>query len=543
MPGESPGVLCRILGGRWADHLATVGPATHPGPSPCESAVAQADRSWRFRRSETLRYRRGVRSRLAITATVAALVAVLLAPTSAVGQTPGGPPPTPEPPTTRVVGGDPVAPGQFPWLAALHIGSTFECGATVVAPTWVLTAAHCVVNSSGQLIAPSSAQIRLNSVLRNSGGEVRRVASIHRHPGHPGAGRENDVALLRLTSPTTAPAVEVASPGMTALDAPDTPATTIGWGSTTEGGSQPTHARFASIQVLADDLCTAAYPEGSSLLFRTASQICAGHPLGGRDACQGDSGGPLVVHHEGRWVQTGVVSWGRGCARATDPGVYHQLTSSSDWISRTRRFGPFDPDGRSFITRQYLDFQGRNPSTADRTRWTSILTSERPAHMVATHALSNTWTTRTATVARVYKTALDRYPTTHEFSAWHDARANGTPLVHVAAFPANHLSHLSDLEFVRTLYRNALGGSNGNDALWVSRLRNRSYTRAEMIAHFAQTTTARARMSPDVRVNIIWFGALRRAPTAANVAQHRNRPLDEVAHHLIHTQSYGNRFR
>lgn len=484
-----------------------------------------------------------MRTLVARTAT-SALAVVLIASAAAAGQEYEGEPSRgPEPPELRVVGGQPAGPGQFPWLAALHVGSSFECGATVVAPNWVMTAAHCVTDGSGGVTSPGSLRIRLNSLRRDTGGELRQVRSIHRHPHHPGADRENDVALLRLAAPTTAPAVQVATPTQTALDAPGTPATTIGWGSTIEGGQPPTNARFVGISILHDEVCSAAYPAGSQLVFRTASQLCAGHPAGGRDACQGDSGGPLVVNHEGRWVQTGVVSWGRGCARRTDPGVYHQITGSSDWIARTQRFGPFAPDGQSFITRQYLDFQGRHPSAADRSRWSTILQNERPAHMVATHTLSHTWTTRTATVARVYKTALNRYPTTHEFEGWYQARAQGTPLAHVAAFPANELRHLSDLQFVRTLYRNALGGSNGNDSLWVNRLRNGSFTRAEAIAHFAQNATARSRMSPDVRINILWFGTLRRAPTATNVAQHRNRPLADVAEYLIHTQSYGNRFR
>jgi secreted trypsin-like serine protease len=57
--------------------------------------------------------------------------------------------------------------------------------------------------------------------------------------------------------------------------------------------------------------------------------ICAGNLAhGGVDACQGDSGGPLVRRDgNGQYVEVGIVSWGVGCARKGDPGVYAQVST------------------------------------------------------------------------------------------------------------------------------------------------------------------------------------------------------------------------
>ena len=46
----------------------------------------------------------------------------------------------------RVVGGSEVKPGTWPWMVSLHGGSDqkFFCGGTVINPSWVLTAGHCV---------------------------------------------------------------------------------------------------------------------------------------------------------------------------------------------------------------------------------------------------------------------------------------------------------------------------------------------------------------------------------------------------------------
>jgi hypothetical protein len=65
----------------------------------------------------------------------------------------------------------------------------------------------------------------------------------------------------------------------------------MGWGATSEGGSQA--ASLMTVDVTTTDLatCNAAY----SNKINGATQLCAGVAEGGKDACQGDSGGPLVI--------------------------------------------------------------------------------------------------------------------------------------------------------------------------------------------------------------------------------------------------------
>lgn len=60
--------------------------------------------------------------------------------------------------------------------------------------------------------------------------------------------------------------------------------------------------------------------------------FCAGYEDGLKDSCIGDSGGPLVVHMDNRWTLAGIISAGYGCAQSHQPGIYHRLTSTVDWI-------------------------------------------------------------------------------------------------------------------------------------------------------------------------------------------------------------------
>jgi len=178
----------------------------------------------------------------------------------------------------------------------------------------VLGAAHCG-GAVGQF------------VTIGGGTTVAEVVSQRIHPNWNSANWKNDFYLYRLRSPVTTSGARVVVNTNGASPSDGQSLTTMGFGTTSEGGPVPSILRDVVLPKSTDTACRSAY--GST--FDSTLMFCAGEA--GKDSCQGDSGGPIVIRNGDIHTITGVVSFGIGCARPGIPGVYARVSAVTSWIS------------------------------------------------------------------------------------------------------------------------------------------------------------------------------------------------------------------
>jgi secreted trypsin-like serine protease len=233
-----------------------------------------------------------------------------------------------------VIGGQQAAVGAWPFAAALIDASVSDtlagqtCGAVVVSPREVVTAAHCVA-MDGSVRPRRRALDVVAGKLRLRGASSARVhvVSVRIHPGFNADTLANDLALLELARPVA---------GVAQLDDGSDEiaggiATALGWGSTTAtaAGDFPDALRQTVIDVEPDSACAQVYGDG----YDASTMLCAGMPQGGRDTCQGDSGGALVSGAPGSTVVIGFTSFGGACGQAGAPGAYVRASVAAGWLA------------------------------------------------------------------------------------------------------------------------------------------------------------------------------------------------------------------
>uniref|UniRef100_A0A3B3HP20 Peptidase S1 domain-containing protein n=1 Tax=Oryzias latipes TaxID=8090 RepID=A0A3B3HP20_ORYLA len=220
----------------------------------------------------------------------------------------------------RIVGGQDAPAGFWPWQVSLQ-GSRHFCGGSLINNQWVLTAAHCF--PSGPTV--QMLVLGLQSLQGSNPNRVSRtITTLIVHPNFNSATQNNDIALLQLSSPVTftnyITPVCLPSTGSTFYSGVNTWVT--GWGTIRISLPAPQTLQEVQIPIVGNRRCKCSY--GASLI--TDNMMCAGLLAGGKDSCQGDSGGPLVIKQNIRWIQAGIVSFGKGCALPNFPGIYTRVT-------------------------------------------------------------------------------------------------------------------------------------------------------------------------------------------------------------------------
>ena len=339
--------------------------------------------------------------------------------------------------TPRIVGGTEATPNEFPFTAYLYWSSgitSHRCGGTLLSPTWVLTAAHCVSGygaSDFRVAMGMHSRVMNTGVGVNSNAQTSAIKRIINHPDYDASIYDYDIALLELVTPMTMTAqVGLATPGYlpesAALYADGVSVVVAGWGTTSYGGSSASLLQKVTVPIVSNARCDDGYSGLSQPI--TDRMMCAGDTIvGGIDACQGDSGGPLFTVNSGTFTVLGVVSSGEGCALKEYPGIYTRVSFFESWItSYTGTLGPVET-----LTPSLTPTSSQTPT---RTR-----TPSATATRTATH-------TATATVTRTATRTSTRTPT-----------ATMTPTVTPTPLPIAFKKVASGASFsVAALYNGAL---------------------------------------------------------------------------------------
>ncbi|XP_008320246.1 tissue-type plasminogen activator-like [Cynoglossus semilaevis] len=237
----------------------------------------------------------------------------------------------------KIVGGSFAAIESQPWMAAIYRDRKFQCGGSLIAPCWVLTAAHCFHEQNED---PQHLFVHLGKTATNETDAKREQTFtvekvILHHRFNISSSFDNDIALLKISGEDGKCAVKSASVRTVCLPPANTQlpvgfqCSIAGYGREKfSAWANSKHLKEAEVSLISRIDCTR-----ESDYNLTNNMICAGSQDWTRDACKGDSGGPLVCDVSGRMFLFGVVSWGDGCAMKNKPGVYTKVSNYNRWIT------------------------------------------------------------------------------------------------------------------------------------------------------------------------------------------------------------------
>lgn len=241
---------------------------------------------------------------------------------------------------SRIIGGTEVDIKNWKFAVFLVLDG-YECGGSIIAKNWVVTASHCC-----ETVRPQKAFVYtgVNNITdAQMGRELHAsyaIKNIFPHPNFQDSHSvSHDFCLIETDMEMD---LDGEHADIVCLPEQDekVPLTedcyVAGWGWNSLDKETPTETLHKiKVPILTHEECTNT--DLSNFNKKNVDEeieFCAGYLDGSKDACLGDSGGPLIcVNENNEPVLWGLVSWGIGCAYQGYPGVYARVSWAITWIN------------------------------------------------------------------------------------------------------------------------------------------------------------------------------------------------------------------
>ena len=226
------------------------------------------------------------------------------------------------PKSPMIVGGSALPNGKYPFMAYVKLYRNGKrsgfCAGSLIDQDSVLTAAHCLMNTTGAVVVVGRTDLR-----KNRGQEIGASRPFI-HPRYLGNGYDAGVLKLRRPVKGIKP-IKLATAKQNYLERAGHILRAAGWGVMKQRPDiLPKRMHEVSVPVVSDSRAKRAY-QSQGPKYLPSLKVAAGKK--GKSPCFGDSGGPLF--DSGSRTQVGITSHGavQKCGTARYPVVYTEVNN------------------------------------------------------------------------------------------------------------------------------------------------------------------------------------------------------------------------